>query len=54
MTERIGDTMAAPPGRVTAFEVSGVQLAVANVEGAYSGFVDACTHRGCPLSGAIL
>jgi nitrite reductase/ring-hydroxylating ferredoxin subunit len=50
MAERIGATAAAPPGRVTAFEVNGVRLAVANVDGAYSCFADACTHQGCALS----
>jgi 3-phenylpropionate/trans-cinnamate dioxygenase ferredoxin component len=37
-------------GQVKAFEVAGVQVAVARIEGALYAFGDTCTHRGCSLA----
>lgn len=37
-------------GELAAFEVEGVPVAVANVEGLFYAFDDTCTHRACSLS----
>jgi 3-phenylpropionate/trans-cinnamate dioxygenase ferredoxin component len=39
-----------PAGRVTAFDVRGTRIAVANVGGTYYAFDDACTHEQCSLA----
>jgi 3-phenylpropionate/trans-cinnamate dioxygenase ferredoxin subunit len=37
-------------GAMTAFEVGGVKIAVANVGGTLYAFGNTCTHRQCPLA----
>jgi len=37
-------------GTVAAFDVAGRRIAVANVDGAFFAFDDACTHRHCSLA----
>jgi len=37
-------------GDANAFDVNGVQIAVARVDGALLAFSDICTHRQCNLS----
>src|SRR5437773_12163901 len=37
-------------GQMAAYPVNGKQIAVANVDGSYYAFDDACTHRGCSLA----
>ena len=39
-----------PTGRVTAFDVRGTRIAVANVGGTYYAFDNACTHEQCSLA----
>ncbi|MGH9382752.1 MAG: Rieske (2Fe-2S) protein [Vicinamibacterales bacterium] len=39
-----------PEGGVTAIDVRGTRIAVANVGGAYYAFEDACTHEQCSLA----
>jgi nitrite reductase/ring-hydroxylating ferredoxin subunit len=39
-----------PTGGVTAFDVRGARIAVANVGGTYYAFDDACTHEQCSLA----
>ena len=39
-----------PAGGVTAIEVHGARIAVANVGGTYYAFDDACTHEQCSLA----
>jgi 3-phenylpropionate/trans-cinnamate dioxygenase ferredoxin subunit len=38
------------PGGVTAVEVRGTSIAIANVEGTYYAFDDTCTHEQCSLA----
>ena len=40
----------APVGGVTAIDVRGTRIAVANVSGTYYAFDDACTHEQCSLA----
>jgi 3-phenylpropionate/trans-cinnamate dioxygenase ferredoxin subunit len=39
-----------PTGGITAIDVRGLRIAVANVAGAYYAFDDACTHEQCSLA----
>jgi nitrite reductase/ring-hydroxylating ferredoxin subunit len=39
-----------PAGELTAVEVGGIAIAVANVDGMYYAFSDACTHEQCSLA----
>lgn len=41
-------------GELRAFDVLGVEIAVANVAGAFHAFDDTCTHAGCSLAGGDL
>ena len=38
------------PGAITAIDVRGTRVAVANVGGTYYAFDDACTHEQCSLA----
>ena len=38
------------PGELAAFEVEGVRIAVANVDGRFSAIDDTCTHEECSLA----
>ena len=42
------------PGSMTAVDLNGERVAIANVDGKYYAFSDACTHRGCSLSASEL
>jgi nitrite reductase/ring-hydroxylating ferredoxin subunit len=46
----VGSGDQVPEGSATAFEVEGVEIAVARVGGKLYAFGDICTHRGCNLS----
>jgi 3-phenylpropionate/trans-cinnamate dioxygenase ferredoxin component len=37
-------------GELEAFDIEGVTVAVANVDGTLHAFGNACTHRQCPLA----
>ena len=39
-----------PAGGIVAVDVRGTQIAVANVDGTYYAFDDACTHEQCSLA----
>jgi 3-phenylpropionate/trans-cinnamate dioxygenase ferredoxin component len=39
-----------PAGGIVAVDVRGTQVAVANVDGTYYAFDDACTHEQCSLT----
>ena len=39
-----------PPGAITAIDVRGTRIAVANVDGRYYAFDDTCTHAQCSLA----
>jgi nitrite reductase/ring-hydroxylating ferredoxin subunit len=39
-----------PAGAIVAVDVRGTQIAVANVDGIYYAFDDACTHEQCSLA----
>jgi nitrite reductase/ring-hydroxylating ferredoxin subunit len=41
-------------GDMRAFEVGGLKIAVANVDGVFYAFGDTCTHRACSLAGGDL
>jgi nitrite reductase/ring-hydroxylating ferredoxin subunit len=41
---------AIPVGGVAAFDVRGTRVAIANVNGTYYAFDDACTHQQCSLA----
>jgi len=41
-------------GEMRAFGVRGIEVAVANVDGAFHAFDDTCTHAGCSLAGGDL
>jgi 3-phenylpropionate/trans-cinnamate dioxygenase ferredoxin component len=43
-------TSAIPVGAVTAVDVRGTRIAVANVNGTFYAFDDACTHAQCSLA----
>jgi len=43
-------TSAVPAGGIVAVNVRGTQVAVANVDGTYYAFDDACTHEQCSLT----
>lgn len=42
-------TSEVPAGGVTAVDVRGTRIAVANVDGTYYAFGEECTHEQCPL-----
>ena len=42
------------PGTMTAFEVSGERVAIANVDGTVHAFGDLCPHRQCSLAEGTL
>ena len=39
-----------PEGEMRSYQVSGQDVAVANVDGAFHAFSDVCTHKHCTLS----
>jgi 3-phenylpropionate/trans-cinnamate dioxygenase ferredoxin subunit len=46
----VAQTGQIPVGALTAVEVAGVRIAIANVDGAYHAFGDTCTHEQCSLA----
>jgi nitrite reductase/ring-hydroxylating ferredoxin subunit len=46
----VGKADEIPEGEATAFDVGGVEIAVARSEGALYAFSDICTHRACNLA----
>ena len=50
MLRRVGITKDIAIGRLGAFEVQGVKVPVANVEGRFYAFEGTCPHSGCSLA----
>lgn len=50
MQKTIGKASAIRPGDLAAFEVNGVRIAVANVNGRYLAIDELCTHEQCSLA----
>lgn len=46
----LGTTADVKPGELAAFQVDGVRIAVANANGRFFAFGDACTHEQCSLA----
>ncbi len=43
-----------PPGRMAYVDISGLPVALANVDGTIYAFGDSCRHEGGPLSSGVL
>lgn len=43
-----------PPGEMLVVEVNGEEIAIANLDGEFVAFQNACTHRAGPLGEGIL
>ena len=50
MLRHVGNSKDIAAGRLRAFEVLGVKVAVANTDGHFYAFGDTCTHTGCSLA----
>jgi nitrite reductase/ring-hydroxylating ferredoxin subunit len=50
----VGPETAREPGTMTALEVGGERVALANVDGTVYAFGDACPHRQCSLAEGTL
>jgi nitrite reductase/ring-hydroxylating ferredoxin subunit len=50
MLQRVGHSKDVAPGHLRAFDVQGLKIAVANVDGQLYAFDDTCTHTGCSLA----
>jgi nitrite reductase/ring-hydroxylating ferredoxin subunit len=46
----VGRTADVKPGELAAFDVEGVRVAVANVDGRFFAIDDTCTHEQCSLA----
>ena len=54
MLQRIGHLKDVSTGSLRAFDVSGLNVAVANADGQLYAFEDTCTHTGCSLARGTL
>ena len=54
MLQRISHSKDVAPGGLRAFDVQGLKIAVANVDGQLYAFDDTCTHTGCSLARGTL
>jgi 3-phenylpropionate/trans-cinnamate dioxygenase ferredoxin subunit len=54
MLRRVGPVKDVAIGRLKAFDVSGLKVAVANTDGHLYAFEDTCTHTGCSLARGTL
>lgn len=50
MLVRIGNAADIAAGEMRAFDIAGVKVNVASVDGQLHAFDDTCTHRGCSLA----
>lgn len=50
MLVRIGKSKDVRPGQMRVFDVSGIKVNVASVDGRVYAFDDTCTHTGCSLA----
>ncbi len=51
---KVASTSDIPPGEMLIVEVDGEEIAVANLDGEFVAFQNACTHRAGPLGEGIL
>jgi nitrite reductase/ring-hydroxylating ferredoxin subunit len=51
---RVASAMDIPPGEMLIVEVGGEEIAIANLDGDFVAFQNACTHRQGPLGEGIL
>ena len=54
MLRRVGLAKDVATGRLKAFDVLGLKIAVANADGHLYAFEDTCTHTGCSLARGTL
>jgi nitrite reductase/ring-hydroxylating ferredoxin subunit len=54
MAKTVGRIGELAPGSITAFEIEGKSVALANVGGAFFAVDNVCTHRGCSLATGTL
>ena len=54
MLRRVGLAKDVATGRLKAFDVLGLKVAVANADGHLYAFEDTCTHTGCSLARGTL
>ena len=50
MFTNVGSVKDIPPGQMHVFDVEGTKVSVANVDGHFYAFDDACTHTHCSLA----
>jgi 3-phenylpropionate/trans-cinnamate dioxygenase ferredoxin subunit len=50
MRVRFGSVNDVATGQIRAYDVAGIEVAVANADGRLYAFDDTCTHRGCSLA----
>lgn len=51
---RVASASDIPPGEMLIVEVEGEEIAIANLDGDFVAFQNACTHRAGPLGEGIL
>jgi nitrite reductase/ring-hydroxylating ferredoxin subunit len=51
---RVATTSEIPPGEMKVVEVNGEEIAIANCDGDYLAFQNACTHKQGPLGEGLL
>jgi nitrite reductase/ring-hydroxylating ferredoxin subunit len=51
---KVASASAIPPGEILIVELGDKEIAVANVDGSFVAFQNACSHRGGPLGEGIL
>ena len=51
---QVGTATDVASGEMRAFDVAGVQVTVANVNGQFHALDDTCTHQGCSLASGEL
>ena len=54
MLQRIGHSKDVATGRLRAYDVLGLKVAVASADGHFYAFEDTCTHTGCSLARGTL
>ncbi|MBI5452885.1 non-heme iron oxygenase ferredoxin subunit [Candidatus Gottesmanbacteria bacterium] len=51
---KVGKISEVTNGKMKVFNIGGKQIAIANIDGEYLAFDDACTHAQCSLAGGML
>ena len=52
--QRVASTSDIPPGEMTTVEVNGEEIVIANCDGEFLAFNNACTHRQGPLGEGLV